>query len=177
MPQFNQPMNSLAKKALLAMGAKPEPGSMPITHLMVLVLHDPIEGKIRDKHEIRELVDSLASLGEDEALNVGLAVREAVINAMMHGNRQQPELAVGIRLTVAHGVLRAVITDEGAGFDPATAEDPTTAENLLRESGRGLLLMEAFVDRIEFRRRSNGGMEVEMTKALPSPELNGNESP
>lgn len=128
-------------------------------------------------HSATEKMAEFAGLDEDEALNVGLAVREAVINAMLHGNRQQSQLPVNICLSVEQGLLRAVITDEGAGFDPARAADPTQGENLMRDSGRGLLLMQAFVDRIDFRRRGNGGMEVEMVKLLPSSNENGDESP
>jgi serine/threonine-protein kinase RsbW len=138
----------------------------------------PSEIKLIDLvHSATEKMAEFAGLDEDEALNVGLAVREAVINAMLHGNQEQSQLPVNISLTVDQGLLKAVITDEGAGFDPAGTADPTAGENLMRDSGRGLLLMEAFVDSIEFRRRSNGGMEVELTKSLPSANVNGDESP
>lgn len=133
----------------------------------------PSEIKLIDLvHSATEKMAEYAGLDEDEALNVGLAVREAVINAMLHGNQQQSQLPVSINLSVDQGTLRAVVTDEGAGFDPAKADDPTKDEHLMRESGRGLLLMEAFVDKIRIRRRSNGGMEVEMVKELPSKEDN-----
>ena len=137
----------------------------------------PSEIKLIDLvHSATERMAEFAGLDEDDALNIGLAVREAVINAMLHGNQQQSQLPVNIHLSVEDDVLKAVITDEGAGFDPNAAADPTADENLMRESGRGLLLMEAFVDSVQFRRRSNGGMEVEMTKTLSSTNGNGEES-
>ena len=58
----------------------------------------------------------------------------------------------------------ATVRDEGEGFDPNAEPDPTAEENLLNTSGRGLLLMRAFVDEIKFRQRHNGGMEIILSK-------------
>lgn len=68
MPQSNLPMNVLAKKALISMGAKPEVGTMPITHLMILALQDNQLGDVRDKPDIWRMVDNLGEMPEDEAL-------------------------------------------------------------------------------------------------------------
>jgi serine/threonine-protein kinase RsbW len=106
---------------------------------------------------------ALAGLDEDEALNVGLAVREGVINAMVHGNEKSPDRSVTVRFEVAAGELRIHIRDQGAGFDPSSAQDATAGENLLRTSGRGLLLMRAFVDEVSFS-NDGGGTEVTLVK-------------
>ena len=58
--------------------------------------------------------------------------------------------------------------DRGSGFDPDQAPDPRNSDNLLRTSGRGLLLIRAFVDDVIFKRRRSGGMEIRLTKKLPS---------
>ena len=117
-------------------------------------------------HAASESMAQLAGFDEDEALNVGLAVREAVINAMLHGNRQDPKLFVGVTLNVQPQVLSAIVTDQGAGFDRRSTPDPTAEANRLRDSGRGLLLMEAFVDEVSFRRLPEGGTEVTLVKRL-----------
>ena len=123
-------------------------------------------------HAASEKVAELAGFDADDALNVGLAVREAVINAMLHGNQQKRGLKVGVTLTWGAGGLRARVTDEGQGFDPGKAPNPTAPANLMNDSGRGLLLMDAFVDTLRIRSRPRGGTEVTMIKRLPVSEGN-----
>jgi serine/threonine-protein kinase RsbW len=119
-------------------------------------------------HEAAERFAGFAGLGEEEALNVGLAVREAVINAMLHGNRRDVRLEVGVTLGLERGRLLARVTDQGRGFDPTRTPDPTAEANRLRDSGRGLLLMRAFVDEVSFRSLPQGGTEATLIKHLPA---------
>lgn len=127
----------------------------------------PSEIKLVDlAHSAAEKMAELAGFDADEGLNVGLAVREAVINAMVHGNRLDPALDVRVTFTVNGEGLAARVRDRGGGFDPQATPDPTTDPNLLRTSGRGLLLMRAFVDAVTFRRRGDRGMEVTLTKMV-----------
>ncbi len=121
-------------------------------------------------HAASEKVAELAGFDADDALNVGLAVREAVINAMLHGNKRDPGLKVSVTLTWDRKGLRARVTDEGNGFDPGRAPNPTTPANLMNDSGRGLLLMHAFVDTLKIKSRPQGGTEVTMIKRLPVSE-------
>ena len=118
-------------------------------------------------HAASEQLATLSGFDGDEALNVGLAVREAVINAMLHGNQQDPKLKVTVILATDSRNLTAKVIDQGSGFDPHQAPDPTDKQNRLRHTGRGLLLMEAFVDKVDFRALQSGGMQVTMTKKLP----------
>ncbi len=115
-------------------------------------------------HAATEKMAEFAGFDPDDALNVGLAVREAVINAMVHGNHQDPALKVRVTLKVGRRGLQAKVSDEGNGFDPNNSPDPTAEENLLNTSGRGLLLMKAFVDDVRFRRRASRGMEITLIK-------------
>jgi serine/threonine-protein kinase RsbW len=134
----------------------------------------PSEIKLVDLvHSAAEKMAELAGFDADEGLNVGLAVREAVINAIVHGNREDRGLDVDVTLTANGGSLTARIRDRGEGFDPDKAPDPTDDPNLLRTSGRGLLLMRAFVDSVAYRRRRNRGMEITLTKKVPSTEGSG----
>lgn len=114
-------------------------------------------------HCVAEKMAEVAGFDEDEALNVGLAVREAAINAIIHGNGQNPKVNVDVTLKADRGRLEIRVRDRGAGFDPNRTADPTDAGNLLRTSGRGLLLMRAFVDDVAFRRKGTG-MEIVLTK-------------
>lgn len=136
-------------------------GAALISVRMVL----PSEIRLLDLvHSASEKMAVIAGFDEDDALNIGLAMREAVINAMVHGNGSDPGLEVTLVLAAGDGHWSARITDQGEGFDPDATDDPTEEENLLKTSGRGLLLMRAFVDEVRYRSREEGGTEVTLTK-------------
>jgi serine/threonine-protein kinase RsbW len=107
---------------------------------------------------------------DDEAVHkLGMAVREAMVNAVVHGNRYNGNKKVHFRLEHSAERIAVVIGDEGEGFDPSTLPDPLAEENLLRQSGRGILLMRAFTDRFEIERREPNGMEFRLTKYKNNP--------
>jgi len=118
-------------------------------------------------HSAAEKMAEVAGFDGDEALNMGLAVREAVINAIVHGNGQDPALEVDITMTANSDSLIATIRDHGSGFDPNQTPDPTQDPNLLMTSGRGLLLIRAFVDDVEFSPMGSG-TEITLTKHIQS---------
>jgi serine/threonine-protein kinase RsbW len=93
---------------------------------------------------------------------IELALREALANAVLHGNREDSKKKVHVRCECEKdlGVL-LVVRDEGPGFDPGTVPDPTAPENLDAEHGRGILLMKQFMDEIHYE---SGGTEVHMRK-------------
>ena len=92
--------------------------------------------------------------GEDDLHQIGMAVRESMVNAVVHGNRYNSRKKVHLSVTKATDRLTIVIADEGEGFDLTELPDPLAEENLLRQSGRGLLLIKAFVDEFQVRRGS-----------------------
>ncbi len=103
-------------------------------------------------------------LAEDELHKLGMAVRECIVNAVVHGNRYNRRKKV--HLSVAHGAnhLTVTVTDEGEGFDLSALPDPLADHNLLQQSGRGIFLIRAFVDQFEVRRLSPKGTEVKLVK-------------
>jgi serine/threonine-protein kinase RsbW len=103
---------------------------------------------------------------EDDLHQIGMAVRECMVNAVVHGNRYNQRKKVHLEVMKAAERLTVVIGDEGQGFDPKDLPDPLAEENLLRQSGRGLLLIQAFVDDLEVRPRQPSGTEVRMVKYL-----------
>jgi len=119
-------------------------------------------------HTASEAMAGIAGFDEDDALNVGIAVREAVINAIIHGNKRDPARKVDVSLEARVGSIRAQVLDEGAGFDQAATPDPTAGDNLMRSSGRGILVIRAFVDRVDFKFHEGRGMEVTLEKTRPS---------
>ncbi len=112
------------------------------------------------------VVDAAAALGldEDSRMDLGLAIREAMVNAVAHGNHYSPDKQVRLILERRADAVKVTIIDQGEGFDLNRVPDPTQGENLMRESGRGLLLMQAFVDEFSVKRTATGGAEVVLVK-------------
>jgi serine/threonine-protein kinase RsbW len=103
---------------------------------------------------------------EDELHKIGMAVRECMVNAVVHGNRYNARKKVHFQLLKGDDRMTIVIRDEGEGFERQSLPDPLAEENLLRQSGRGLLLMEAFMDEFQIHRIQPRGTEVRMVKYL-----------
>ncbi len=101
---------------------------------------------------------------EDDLHDLGMAVREAMVNAVVHGNRYNLNKKVRLSLAKETDRLSVRITDEGDGFERTGLPDPLAEENLLRQSGRGLLLIQAFVDEFHMGRVPPLGTEVRMVK-------------
>jgi serine/threonine-protein kinase RsbW len=121
-----------------------------------------------DKAEIIAL-DEARKVGfdEDEQQQIGMAVRESVVNAVVHGNRYSKNKKVHLDTERSKDRLVFTIRDEGQGFDPNSLPDPLAPENLLNQSGRGLMLIRAFMDDVDVHPRPGGGTEVRLTKNLP----------
>lgn len=93
--------------------------------------------------------------GRHDIFGVHLAVDEALVNAMLHGNGLDAEKHVHFLCWLSPQKIRVEIIDEGPGFDPNLLPDPTDSEHLDRPGGRGVMLMRAFMSNIEFRDRGN----------------------
>jgi serine/threonine-protein kinase RsbW len=124
---------------------------------------------------VQMVSDRMAHLGglDDDAVHwIGVAVRESVINAIKHGNREDAWKLVTVEFTFAPiaepNELVVRVLDQGAGFDPEEIADPLAPENLLKASGRGIFFMRSFMDDVTLRRGAEGGMEVRMVKKLAS---------
>jgi serine/threonine-protein kinase RsbW len=104
-----------------------------------------------------------AGIDEGALFGIDLALREAVANAVKHGNRFDETKQVTISFAKTPAAFEITVQDEGAGFDFEHLPDPTDPANLLKESGRGAFLMRSFMDEVEWQR---GGSIVIMTKKL-----------
>ena len=98
---------------------------------------------------------------EEARFSIKLAMEEAVVNAIKHGNRFDANKKVTISFACNHKTFTISVKDEGRGFDPAGVPDPTRPENLTLPYGRGLMLMNAYMDRVEY---SDTGHEVTMVR-------------
>lgn len=112
------------------------------------------------------VMDSAKRLGfdEDEQHQIGMAVRECMVNAVVHGNRYSAHKKVHLKVRAASDHIAITIGDEGSGFDLNSLPDPLAQENLLRQSGRGILLIRAFMDEFDLHQRAGGGTEVRLVK-------------
>ena len=95
-----------------------------------------------------------------------MALREALANAIKHGNARDLAKRVHLEMNVVDGWLQIRIRDEGAGFDPSKVDDPLAPENRLKTSGRGIFYMKTFMDEVRFSRAEGGGMELILRKNL-----------
>jgi serine/threonine-protein kinase RsbW len=118
--------------------------------------------------EVEEAADHLATeagLDEDERFHIGMAVREAAINAVLHGNEYDPTRQIDVSLENTGKDLVFVIADQGQGFNPDKVPDPLASENLLRGTGRGIFLIRSLMDEVHFR-QLHPGTELTLIKHL-----------
>jgi len=105
-----------------------------------------------------------AGFDEDEQHRIGMAVRECMVNAVVHGNRYNRNKQVHVIVALDSGRFTIRIIDQGEGFEVQEVPDPLHENNLLRHSGRGLFLMGAFMDDMKVRKVSPSGTEVTLVK-------------
>ena len=107
---------------------------------------------------------SRSGITEDAAFGIDMAVREAVTNAVLHGNQQDENKTVDVTLKSSPDAVEISVHDQGAGFNPADVPDPTAEENILKASGRGIFFMRSFMDEVNWLIRPGGGTTVRMLK-------------
>jgi serine/threonine-protein kinase RsbW len=108
-------------------------------------------------------------MDEDASHWISVAIRESVINAIKHGNRNDASKRVFVEFeTAARDVpeLSIRVRDQGEGFEPEEVADPLAPENLLKSSGRGIFLIRNFMDDVQLQRAPEGGMEIRMVKRV-----------
>ncbi len=113
---------------------------------------------------------AMAGLDEDAVHWVSVSVRESVINAIKHGNREDRRKHVVVEFVLAPRAdpkeFVVQVLDEGEGFDPEEVANPLDPENVLKSSGRGIFFMRNFMDDVSIARRPEGGMAIRMSKKI-----------
>ena len=132
-----------------------------------------IEITISSRFENIELVQVIAEhlcenagMDEDGSHWIGMAVREAVANAIKHGNKLDVTKKVNATFELNGHDLSITISDEGTGFDPEKVSDPLNPQNLMKTSGRGIFYMRTFMDQIRYSFEAGSGTSLVMTKNL-----------
>ena len=105
-----------------------------------------------------------SGVSDDAAFGIDMAVREAVTNAVLHGNRQDENKTVDLVLKSSPDAVEISVHDQGPGFNPEDVPDPTANENILKTSGRGIFFMRTFMDEVDWLIRPEGGTTVRMLK-------------
>ncbi|HYR77733.1 MAG TPA: ATP-binding protein [Pyrinomonadaceae bacterium] len=128
-----------------------------------LVLPSHIEAVADGAAAATDFIQS-CGVGEAAAFGIDMAVREAITNAMVHGNKEDEAKTVEVTLNCLGHELEIQVRDQGEGFDPTSIPDPTDPANILKTSGRGIFLMRTFMDEVQWSMRPEGGTTVRMTK-------------
>jgi len=128
-----------------------DPASSPPTH--VVIPSDPAEAR-RVQGDIEQLLQ-YHRYSERDVFSIKLALEEALVNAIKHGNQMDRTKQVRISYSVEPDRFEVHITDEGSGFDPEDVPDPTAVENLERPCGRGLMLMRHYMSEVVFHPPGN----------------------
>ena len=119
---------------------------------------------------VSDYIGRIAGLDDDSLHWVSVAVRESVVNAIKHGNKNDESKRVVVEFTPVplHDPQELVIRveDEGEGFDPEELADPLAPENILKSGGRGIFLIKSFMDDVQLQRGKTRGMEVRMVKKV-----------
>jgi serine/threonine-protein kinase RsbW len=108
-----------------------------------------------------------AGFAEEDRDRISMAVREAAVNAVLHGNAYDPKKKVRLTFENTPGALVIKIADEGGGLRLEDIPDPLAPENLLKQSGRGIFLMRTFMDDVQFR-PLQPGTEITLIKHVRS---------
>lgn len=132
----------------------------PANRQFSFVIHSDFEESRVIQDQIMAAVSS-ASYPDNDVFAIKLALEEAMINAIKHGNKLDPQKRVRIEASVGNDQVEIMIHDEGAGFVKAEVPDPTLEENLEKNSGRGILLIEAYMSFAEW---TDGGRKLRMGK-------------
>jgi serine/threonine-protein kinase RsbW len=149
------PRSGTARRTTVARSNHPAPAAvMEFTIPSVL-------SATRDVH--KAIMDAVERCKYDEqsVFAIRLALEEALVNAAKHGNKLDPKKTVHVEAKVSGKSTEIVIEDQGKGFDRSSVPDPCCTENLLKCSGRGILLMEAYMDKVQYTR---GGRRLRMVK-------------
>jgi len=117
-------------------------------------------------HNLAEQLIARVGFSDDESYWMVTAVREAVTNALLHGNNERPGTFVEVEFELIDEGIRITIVDQGEGFDPAALPDPVSKEHLMNSSGRGVYLMQQLMDEVTFEFPPEGGTTLRMVKML-----------
>ncbi len=130
---------------------------------------------VNSAEEVASQIATEAGFGDEEVMKIAMAVREAAVNAVLHGNAYDPGKKVMVDFERTAKDLVITIRDQGKGLDLNKVPDPLAPENLLKTSGRGIFLIRSFMDEVEIN-PSQTGTEIKLIKHVHGPAADGKEA-
>ena len=130
---------------------------------------------VNSAEEAASQIAAEAGFGDEDVMKISMAVREAAVNAVLHGNAYDPGKKVTVDFERTAQDLVITIRDQGKGLDLAKVPDPLAPENLMKTSGRGIFLIRSFMDVVEIR-PSETGTELKLIKHVHGPTAGGKEA-
>jgi len=149
--------------------------SMAMTEQRVSYTLDSSLETIDSAEEKATRIATELGFGDDEVMQISMAVREGAVNAVLHGNGYAPDKKVTLAFERTSEDLIITIRDQGPGMDLSKIPNPLAPENLLKTSGRGIFLMRSFMDVVEIR-PSATGTELKLIKRVHGPTAGGKEA-
>ncbi len=128
-----------------------------------------IPSRIEQMEAVHALIEEAVKeykLNNEMAHWIELSVSESMINAIQHGNKADPSKQATLRISSSGDAIEIIVEDEGCGFTLDKVADPTDKANLLKPSGRGILIIRSFMDEVDLSQREGGGCRLRMVKRL-----------
>ena len=128
-----------------------------------------IPSRIEQMEAVHTLIEEAVKeykLNNEMAHWIELSVSESMINAIQHGNKADPSKQATLRISSSGDAIEIIVEDEGCGFTLDKVADPTDKANLLKPSGRGILIIRSFMDEVDLSQREGGGCRLRMVKRL-----------
>ena len=136
---------------------------------------DSTLGTVDTAEQTASRIAADAGFDDDEVMRISMAVREAAVNAVLHGNAYDPNKKVKLEFENSGRDLVITIRDQGCGLDMSKIPDPLAPENLLKTSGRGIFLIRSFMDEVQIS-PSQTGTEIKLIKHVHGPSAGGKEA-
>jgi serine/threonine-protein kinase RsbW len=136
-----------------------------------------LDSTLDSVNKVEQTAEQLAvkvGFSEDDLHKITMSVREAAVNAVLHGNAYDPSKKIMVAYESSPNTLAITITDEGKGLSEDEVPDPLAEENLLKTSGRGIFLIRSFMDEVRIR-DLHPGTEITLVKHVHSSETDAKE--
>ncbi len=133
-----------------------------------------VPSRMEELEAVQQFAESTSGafgLDKELAYWIELAINESAINAIQHGNNSDASKNVSIRISSDGEVIEIVVEDQGPGFELSDVPDPTDVENLLKPGGRGLLIIQSFMDTVEVSQIDGNGSRLRMVKNIKDEKI------
>lgn len=140
------------------------------SHEQELIIYSDLDN-LKKVEKFSFKICQLCGFESEQCDNMAIALTELAINAIMHGNKEDKRKKVTFHADLKDDRLEVSILDEGSGFDPEKLPNPTNPQNIWKEHGRGIFLVQNLIDKVDFQITSKG-MKITLTEYLQKKEVN-----